>query len=80
MTDQQDVTLGEMARSLARIETAVVTLQATVLPLGALMVRVEKAEDLLDKIEPKVDRVLFNAATISGGVAAIAWLLSWLSK
>lgn len=80
MTEQQDVTLGEMARSLARIEHAVFALQATVVPLGALMARMEKAEERLNKIEPKVDSVLFNAATVSGGVAGIAWLLSWLSK
>jgi len=80
MTEQQDVTLGEMARSLERIEHAVIALQATVLPLGALTVRVDAAESRLDKIEPKVDSITFNAATTSGGVAAIAWLLSWLSK
>ena len=80
MIEQQDVTLGEMARSLARIENAVTGLQQTVLPLGALTVRVDSIEARVEKIEPKVDRVIFNAATISGGVAAMAWLLSWLSK
>jgi hypothetical protein len=94
MTDQE-VTLGEIYRSLQRLEAAFLThqsdtriknhdlvakIQEAIMPLGALHIRVQSAEDRLDKLEPRVDTVAVNAAFMAGGIALLGFVISMVWK
>jgi hypothetical protein len=94
MTDQE-VTLGEIYRSLQRLEAAflahqadtrtknhelVAKIQEAIVPLGALHIRIESAEDRLDKLEPRVENAAINAAFMAGGIALLGFVISMVWK
>lgn len=90
MTDQE-VTLGEIYRSLQRLEAALIAhladsrtrqleLTDKLESIAPLSVRVSVTEARLDKLEPKVDSSTVYAAWVAGGVAAIVFLVQVLWK
>ena len=79
MTDNE-VTLGEVYRGLQRVEMGQRDLAARFDDLGPLSVEVAATKLRLDKLEPRVDNVVINAAYVAGGVAAMAWLVSLIWK
>lgn len=94
MTDNE-VTLGEIYRSLQRLEAAfiahqvdtrtknhelVAKIQSLVAPMGAIDVRIATIEDRVEKLEPRVDTVVTNAAFIAGGIAVAGFVLSHLLR
>ena len=82
MTDHdQRVTLGEMARSLARIEAAVAVLQTYgSAPLQALSVRLHATEEDVADLKSDMKAVRKDAAMVSGGLGVIAFIASWFHK
>ena len=94
MTDNE-VTLGEIYRSVQRLEAALIThqvdvrqknhelvdkIQRLVAPMGAFDVRLHTVEDRVEKLEPRVDSVTTNAAFVAGGIAAIGFLITLIWK
>lgn len=94
MSDPQEMTPGEMGRSLARIETNIASLSNQMLgaiaPVSEMKVKVERCQDdinglgtKLTILNEKVDAVKTRADRASGGVALLAFLsgfLSWLLR
>lgn len=74
MTDQ-DITLGEISRSVDRIETAVANLSTQVqaaMTLGAghtILIASNSAE--VKELKDKLDSLAARSAYISGGIAAL---------
>lgn len=94
MTDNE-VTLGEIYRSLQRLEAAFIAhqldtraknhelvdrIQKLITPMGAFDVRLTSVEQRVEKLEPRVDSAAVNAAFIAGGVSAIGFLISVIWK
>lgn len=94
MTDQE-VTLGEIYRSLQRLEAAFIAhqvdtrtknhelvskIQTLVGPLGAIDVRIANIEERVEKLEPRVDSVAINAAFMAGGIALLGFVVSMVWK
>jgi len=92
---ENEVTLGEIYRSLQRLEAAfiahqvdtrtknhelVAKIQSLVAPMGAFDVRLSSVETRVEKLEPRVDSVVTNAAFIAGGIAAIGFLITVVWK
>lgn len=77
----QDITLGEIGRSIDRIETAVknlaVQMQTVALLTSAHDIKLVTEKERVDDLEKKVDSLSTRAAYISGGVAGIAGLINW---
>lgn len=75
MTDT-DITLGEIGRSVDRIEATVNNLalivQATSSLTATHSVKLETAEKRTDEVEKKLDSLATRSAYISGGIATIA--------
>lgn len=94
MSDLQEMTPGEMGRSLARIESNIANLSNQMLgaiaPVAELKVKVESCrEDInglgskLTILNDKVDAVKARADKASGAAALLAFLsgfLSWLVR
>lgn len=80
--DQQDITLGEIGRSVDRIEATVNNLalqvQAVVTLTTAHSVKLDVETRRSDDLEKKVDALSARSAYISGGIAAIATLANYL--
>lgn len=92
---ENEVTLGEIYRSLQRLEAAFVAhqqdsrtknhelvakIQSLVAPMGAFDVRLTTVETRVEKMEPRVDGVVVNAAFIAGGIATLGFLISVVWK
>jgi hypothetical protein len=71
MTNEQEVTLGEIYRSLMRLEKAIE-------PLLALPSRVEATEVNIRELQTDMKSVRRDAAAVSGGLGVIAFLASWV--
>lgn len=94
MTDQE-VTLGEIYRSLQRLEAAFIAhqvdqrtknheliakIQNVVGPLGIFDTRLSSVETRVEKLEPRVDSVVVHAAFVAGGIAALGFVISLVWK
>jgi len=73
MTDM-DITLGEVARTLVRLEAMVTRLADSLATLSAVDARVANVESDLHALRSDVDRVTTRSAYISGGVSALAFV------
>lgn len=84
-----DVTLGEVDRSVKRLETAVAALSGQMAvalgPLAELRVHVDNAREDIDELanaqracDSRVDKIELKAAGVAGGVTAIAFLVKFL--
>lgn len=73
--EQQDITLGEIGRSVDRIEATVNNLalqvQAVVSLTTAHTIKLDVEGKRTDELETKVDALATRSAYISGGVAAL---------
>lgn len=69
--DQQDITLGEIARSVKRIEDAIA-------PLAALGVRMNVAERNIEDLDSKMESVQSKSAWISGAISGVGAVLTFL--
>lgn len=79
---EHDQTLGEIGRSVARIEGTVRELSgqlsAFIGPMEALKVRMASAEsDILD-VSKKLDHIETRSAAIAGGVGVVAFILQFV--
>lgn len=78
----EGVTLGEMARAVTRIETAVNLLsgqmQTALGPISILVERVSRLERDLNEMGEKLDAVRVRSDRISGAVALAAFALSFV--
>jgi hypothetical protein len=79
MTDNE-VTLGEIYRTVTRLELVMADVSDKLEQVGPLVVRVTSAEVRLDKLEPTVHRTAFYAATVTGGIAVGSFLIALLLK
>lgn len=93
MTPDNDKTLGEISRSVDRIETAVSELRADVrdrthklandmhamvAPLSALGIRMDVAERNIGELHTKVEGIEVKSAAIAGGIGVIAYILQFV--
>lgn len=89
------VTLGEVYRMIERVSVDLNalredvkqrshalnnSLQTMVAPMSALGVRMNNAEENIDKLDKKVDGVLQKSAMLSGGIGVVAFLSQWFHK
>lgn len=90
MSDQQELTIGEIGRSVARIELSVTNLanqvQTALAPVSELKVKVERCEaDIngigtkLTDLDEKFDALKSRADRASGGAALLAFASGFLS-
>lgn len=77
MTDN-DVTLGEIARAVRRIEGNLRELREAVAPIGALGVRMSNIEEDVVHLSAKVDSIETRSAAIAGGISVIAFLAKYI--
>lgn len=79
---EQDITLGEIGRSVDRIEATVNNLamqvQAVISLTTAHSVKLDFESRRSDELEKKVDSLNARSAYISGGIAVIAGALNYL--
>jgi peptidoglycan hydrolase CwlO-like protein len=95
MTEPNDLTLGEIGRSVARIEATITSLsnqvQTALAPIAEVKVKVERCEvDInalgakITALDEKVDTVKSRNDVVSGASASLAivgaWLVSWFHK
>lgn len=94
VSDQNELTIGEIGRSVARIELSVTNLanqvQTALAPVSELKVKVERCQaDInglgakLTDVDEKVEAVKARADRAAGGAAMLAFLsgfVSWLWK
>ncbi len=82
MLEQQDITLGEISRSVDRIEATVNNLalqvQAVVTLTTAHSIKLDVETRRGDDLEKKVDNLNSRSAYISGGIAVIATAANYL--
>lgn len=82
MTSDQDVTLGEINRSVDRIEKTVnslaLSMQAAMTLAAAQGVRIDTETKRTDALENKVDSLVAKSAYISGGIAALISAINFL--
>lgn len=82
ISDQQDITLGEIGRSVDRIEATVNNLalqvQAVVGLTTAHSVKLDVETRRSDELEKKVESLAARSAYISGGIAALATVANYL--
>lgn len=75
-----DLTLGEIGRSVTRIESAVRDLtnqvQAGIGPVSELRVRVTNVEDDIDALGKKVEDMKTRSDRLIGGIGLLAFLSS----
>lgn len=80
--EQQDITLGEISRSVDRIEATVNNLalqvQAVVTLTTAHSIKLDVEGRRCDDLEKKVDTLQTRAAYISGGIAVLVSGLNYL--
>lgn len=80
MTDQ-DITLGEIGRSVDRIEAMVNSLslnvQATTALVTAHNVKIDVEARRVDDLDKKVESLATRSAYISGGIATIVAALNY---
>jgi hypothetical protein len=89
MADTHDLTIGEIGRSVSRIESALTHLsgqvQMSIAPVSELKVRVERAETDINGIgtklvtlDDKIDAVKTRVNIASGGLSVLAFLSSMI--
>lgn len=82
MTSDQDITLGEIGRSVDRIEKTVnnlaLSMQASMTLAAAHGVRIDTETKRTDELESKVDGLVTKSAYISGGIAALISAVNFL--
>ena len=76
MTQQAEVTLGEIYRTVQRLEAALSTVQMSVEPIPVLVVRVDTAEQEIRDLRTDVKAVRRDAAVVSGGIGVMGFLAS----
>lgn len=76
MTPQDDVTLGEIYRTVKRLEAALEAVQQSVAPIPTLVVRVGAAEDDIEDLRNDMKAVRRDAAVVSGGIGVAAFIAS----
>lgn len=76
MTQQAEVTLGEIYRTVQRLEAALSTVQMSVEPIPVLVVRVDTAEQEIRDLRVDVKAVRRDAAVVSGGIGVMGFLAS----
>lgn len=76
MTQQAEVTLGEIYRTVQRLEAALSTVQMSVEPISVLVVRVDTAEQEIRDLRVDVKAVRRDAAVVSGGIGVMGFLAS----
>lgn len=74
--DQQEITLGEIARAVRRIEEQLVRLDEKIEPVGGLRVRMDNAERNLVRLDAEMAEVTKQANRIAGAGALLAILVS----
>ena len=75
MTDNE-VTLGEIYRTVQRLEEALRGVQESVSPIPGLVVRVQSSEDDIVELKTEMKSVRRDAAAVSGGIGALAFIAS----
>lgn len=76
MTQQAEVTLGEIYRTVQRLEAALSIVQMSVEPIPVLVVRVDTAEQEIRDLRTDVKAVRRDAAVVSGGIGVMGFLAS----
>jgi hypothetical protein len=78
MTDQQDLSLGEIQRSLVRIEANQAKFAEALQPIIGLQIRVDGHDDEIRDLREDMKAVTGKAATVAGGISVLAFLGSLL--
>lgn len=89
MTDQDDITLGEVGRAVKRLEAAVATLsgQMTIAlgPVSVHSVQIENIRTDVDELanamrtnSARIDKIELRAAAVAGAVTVIGFLIKFL--
>lgn len=73
---QDEVTLGEIYRTVQRLELAVSAVQSSVEPIPVLVVRVAATEREIAELRMQMQAVRRDAAVVSGGIGVMAFLAS----
>lgn len=77
-----DITLGEIARTVKRIEERLESLskevREAVLANASLGTRMLATEQDVTKLESDVKNISAKSAAISGGIGALAFIANWL--
>ena len=73
---EPEITLGEVVRTLQRLETTVNRMADSLAQLATVDVRVTNAEDHIRQLREDVHAVNMKSAVISGGVSALAFMAS----
>jgi hypothetical protein len=76
MTEQQEITLGEIQRTLLRLEAGQEKLTDAIAPLSGLQIRVHTAERDIEDLQTDVKGAMRGAATVSGGISVLAFVAS----
>ena len=80
MTDQQEISFGEIQRSLARIEATQAKFAEALQPIIGLQIRVDGHDKDISALQEDVKSVTAKAATVAGGIGVLgvlANLLPW---
>lgn len=81
MTDQ-DVTIGEISRSVGRIEASMnalaLAVQSGMTLQAAQGVKIDSEKERVDDLELKVDSLVTRSAFIAGGISALVSAANFL--
>lgn len=84
MTDQEHVTLGEIARAVSRIEDRqkdiAEKVEEMISPLAVLRAEMNDLKPTVEKLGTKVDQLWWHAAMVAGGVSVAAFLINHFWK
>lgn len=76
MTEQNEVTLGEIYRTVQRLESLARAVQESVEPIPVLVVRVTNAEREIADLRTQMQSVRRDAAMVSGGIGVMGFIAS----